>query len=470
MTMIIVAAMLPSGSWATPQAFVPTAYDTIYCDDGTKANAFGLVVGNNGNIGNEGGESGKVNLDYWVGGDECAVWDEDTEYNVWLGDSRVYLYDGSPVLCWDAGGGEIECDYSMYGRTGGSGGFYPREDPAQTWPSWMTPQGTPDCNFIVKEFTTRDTSILVEQVTIAPNVAEPQYMLQATRFSNLTDADITGLAIGEAIDWNIPTDTGNWNGSDFDAARNLMYQTGEEYGQDTITCTDNSRRFGGMAVLEIFEDGIQSGPQYGMYAMDNLKQVYPLGHFHPDSLMTHMVNMGGFTVADTNVGMDLHMVAIYRPNHTLAANDGNLVVYTLLATEYNGGSASFLSAVDEGKEWFADNFGFVIPTCCRYVGDINHDGANNGVADIVDLIYLVTYMFACGPYQAMCNDGPGDDCCGADLCIFPEADVNCSGNPQPDITDLIYLVTFMFQNGPPPTCWDQVDPDDWTTWLPACNK
>ncbi len=59
----------------------------------------------------------------------------------------------------------------------------------------------------------------------------------------------------------------------------------------------------------------------------------------------------------------------------------------------------------------------------------------NGDIDIADLIYLVMFMF---------NDGP-------DLPIHDAADVNgtCTG---PNIADLTYLVFFMFQEGPPPQC------------------
>ncbi len=68
--------------------------------------------------------------------------------------------------------------------------------------------------------------------------------------------------------------------------------------------------------------------------------------------------------------------------------------------------------------------------CCIVRGDINYDGVS---PDIADLIYLVTHMF---------QSGPPSTC--------PEtADINASGGP-PDIADLVALVGFMFQSGPPP--------------------
>jgi hypothetical protein len=67
--------------------------------------------------------------------------------------------------------------------------------------------------------------------------------------------------------------------------------------------------------------------------------------------------------------------------------------------------------------------------CCVMKGDIT----NNGVGpDIEDLIYLVTYMFQDGP-EPLCMD---------------HADVDYAPTEVPDIADLIYLVQYMFQDGP----------------------
>ncbi len=68
-------------------------------------------------------------------------------------------------------------------------------------------------------------------------------------------------------------------------------------------------------------------------------------------------------------------------------------------------------------------------SCCDLRGDINHDGI---APDIADLIYLVTFMF---------QEGPEPPC-------MEETDVDGNLSETPDIADLIYLVTFMFQEGP----------------------
>jgi len=121
-----------------------------------------------------------------------------------------------------------------------------------------------------------------------------------------------------------------------------------------------------------------------------------------------------------------------------------------------------------------DGVGDVCVTCCRYVGDIDHSGVdgypNTGVPNINDLVFLVTYMFQGGDCDtlSMCNDGVN---CSPEYVILPETDFNCDGSDRPDIVDLVAMIQYMFGGGGlPSSCWDQVDPDDWYTWIPACNR
>jgi hypothetical protein len=63
-------------------------------------------------------------------------------------------------------------------------------------------------------------------------------------------------------------------------------------------------------------------------------------------------------------------------------------------------------------------------------GDMDY----NGDIDISDLVYLVDYMF---------NEGKSPWC-------FEEADLSLDTSMQLDISDLVYLVDYMFSGGPPP--------------------
>jgi len=75
---------------------------------------------------------------------------------------------------------------------------------------------------------------------------------------------------------------------------------------------------------------------------------------------------------------------------------------------------------------------FTVAACCEHRGDLTLSGGVN----VSDLTYLIAYLFQGGP-------GPG---------CFDAGDVNgdLSG---PNISDLTYLVAYLFQGGtPPPPC------------------
>lgn len=68
--------------------------------------------------------------------------------------------------------------------------------------------------------------------------------------------------------------------------------------------------------------------------------------------------------------------------------------------------------------------------CCELRGDTNHDGVG---PDISDLVYMVSYMFAGGPLPP---------CAG-------ESDINGDWT-GPDVSDLVHMVSYMFSGGPAP--------------------
>ena len=77
------------------------------------------------------------------------------------------------------------------------------------------------------------------------------------------------------------------------------------------------------------------------------------------------------------------------------------------------------------------NSGFWAPCCIEPMrGNVDYDPGD--AVDISDLVYLVDYMF---------NDGPPPPC-------RDEADIN--GDCVIDISDLVWLVDYMFTGGPPP--------------------
>ncbi|MCB2230797.1 trypsin-like peptidase domain-containing protein [bacterium] len=70
----------------------------------------------------------------------------------------------------------------------------------------------------------------------------------------------------------------------------------------------------------------------------------------------------------------------------------------------------------------------------QYVcGDINNNGEG---PDLSDLIYLVNYLFLGGPAPQ----------------VLAACNVNGSVDTNPDLSDLIYLVNYLFNGGPAPNC------------------
>lgn len=64
------------------------------------------------------------------------------------------------------------------------------------------------------------------------------------------------------------------------------------------------------------------------------------------------------------------------------------------------------------------------------------------VIDISDLVYLVDYMFTGGPAPTCAEEANIDGGCCAVGSSESLSDI--------DISDLVYLVEYMFEDGPPP--------------------
>jgi len=83
-------------------------------------------------------------------------------------------------------------------------------------------------------------------------------------------------------------------------------------------------------------------------------------------------------------------------------------------------------------------------TCCLIRADIDHGGESE--PNIADLVYMVSYMFQGGP-EPPCDEPYLPEC---PVNYFAEADIDGDGSCTPNIADLVYLVAYMFQGGPAP--------------------
>ena len=394
-----VREVVPVECWVTDTLYEPF-WDTI------RTSCLALIVANTGNFGKQG--LGHVNMDYVDAGD-CDP------------DADVYLYDGSPVIGYQKNGGtDTVVNFSIFNTTYfDPNGFVPLGDHTPT-----TDMGDYEV-FETGKFVTNDSLIAVEMVWYAPRT-DPDtcsFVIQCMKiYLNDTLAEPpTDVRIAEAIDWDIPADTGVRNYSGFDYSLNLLWQQGSE--EDGEGCQPNDMRWGGMDFLEVYKNGVllDSFP-YGGYIKDNATQVYPEGGFNPDSLYKHMATTG-FVNSDTQ-NTDLHMVMIKVVLDVLVKGD-TIVIYEQKLTHWNGTIDDLIAELQRCKQWYKDH---IKPGCCNMRGDVNDDGAIN----VADLGYLVNYLFFGG------DDPP----------CLEEGDVN--GDGAINVADLGYLVNFLFFGGPPP--------------------
>jgi hypothetical protein len=78
---------------------------------------------------------------------------------------------------------------------------------------------------------------------------------------------------------------------------------------------------------------------------------------------------------------------------------------------------------------FGTNAGFV------YASHVKHGDANaNGLVDLSDVIYLLNYLFRNGPLP----------------CPMEAGDANCNG--LVDLSDAIFLLNYLFKGGAAPSC------------------
>ncbi len=421
----------PSFPRTIPISFIVTdtvqrpVFDTVH------TNCLALMVGTTGNMGNS-GRAG-VTMDYIRSGD-C----DETATN--------YLFDGSPLIGWVVDG-DTTFNWAIWDA------------------NWLTPYGfrpqygevvTDECLALNAEvfhsgvFTTHDTTIAFEKVTVAP-LDDCPFILQYMKVYSFDGAAHTGLMIGEGIDWDIPWDFHDddqegdvWNICNyggFDVTRSLVYQQGYEASwdnsEDGADCQQNDDRFGGNAFVQSYFNGVLAATvPYGGFVGENDSLSANTG-FVPGTFYQEMMKPG---LAATDSIEDLHTAMCFNPSLDLGATDYYEVV-TVLATVHEGNLADLQAAIDAGKAWYANNGGMAMfadanatggidlcEGCCAIMGDLNGDD----YLDPLDITYFVNWLW---------KGGPDPDC---------EDEVDVNGDLAGDPLDLTYLVNYIWKGGPAP--------------------
>ncbi|HOP07332.1 MAG TPA: NosD domain-containing protein [candidate division Zixibacteria bacterium] len=271
-----------------------------------------------------------------------------------------------------------------------------------------------------------DFTIGLEKIWYVPTstATSQQFMIQGLRIFSFDGYMHPGVTVGEVIDWDIPAETGSENVPGYNTATGLITQQGTGDG-----CYPNDARFGGIQPLAAWLNDacITDGASfiYGSYVARNDSSLW---YATPEELCSKMAVAGHQATTDT---ADLHTMLTYIQDYTLMPGD-TLAFYTAFATTQATDSIGHLGYIMSVADDFLSSVLDLGCGCCQGItGDANGDGAYE--PDITDLVTLVTHMFSSGP-ALPCPE---------------EVDINGSGY-GPDIADLVYLVTYMFQGGPVP--------------------
>jgi hypothetical protein len=359
-----------------------------------------LAVGNNGNFALNGADG--YTLDYSLSGDCDPT-------------ATIYAFDGSPIIAYI----DDQGDTAAYASIFNSQPFLLVDSLKPTVPV----ETTEDYDvFQTGTFVTPDSNLALEVVWWAPKrVDSCAFVIQRLQLYSFDGQAHSGLRIGEAIDWDIPSDYSAVNHGGYESSHHLVYQYGVE--EDYTGCQRNDDRYGGMAFLGAYLNDscqFQTPQPDGALVESNATYIYPTSGFIPQELYQLMGRAGYNVYADYE---DIHSIMVYYRNYTLGGND-TLTIFTALATVENGSLTQLYQNVDKAQQWM---YGHVAGPCF-VCGDANGDGQIN----VADAVFLITYIFKGGPAPDPLEAG----------------EVNCDGNIN--IGDAVYLINYIFKGGPAP--------------------
>jgi len=419
--------------------------------DTVSTNWISLVVSGNGNMGNS--NVGRVNMDFYNTIFECDNLSPDTI----PGDASVYLGNASPViLTADIAGADtnVTASWAIFREAlNEPSGFKPVDGGAAGGVNLTQPTHFEDTDigyeaFHTGSFVTVDSTLVVEKTYYAPAV-DAAYIVQMMRIFSYDGDAHSGLVIGEAYDWDIPSDTGSYNRTGTDPVNDLIYIQGGEWNEpsgDSLECQDNDARFGGAVRAGYYTQAefnasptlVHTDPIWGGYAGVNEDYVYPANGFVPLELYRNMLTNTGLNAQPSSSVVDQHIVLTHFNDYSLAASD-SLIIWSVMAVVQNDigdGVGALVSQLDAGKSWLTTNIENLkkeFGGCC--IGESGDTDCSGGEPDISDITRLIDHLYL--SHNA--------------LCCLGEADVDASGPSNPedpfsavDISDIVFLIDHLY--------------------------
>jgi hypothetical protein len=251
-------------------------------------------------------------------------------------------------------------------------------------------------------------------------------------------ANVTGLDIAFACDWDVPSDTGSDNVCGTEPDSQMIYLQG-------MYSAERQNGFGALAAYAYTYPPPPAPyvkvpvPIAGGFAFGNAEQVYPSGGFHVDSVWKYMelTTNNSYTSYKLDSATDQSLVMVIAKNYTVTTSNRLRFDVVLLGkrAELNGFRAAGLdglrTTVGQAKK-------FIAGTVCTECGDANNDGS----VDISDAVFLIAHIFSGGSAPKVCGYNKG------------RGDANADGSV--DISDVVYLIARIFSGGNPPRCQSQV--------------
>jgi len=361
-----------------------------------------LRVYNNGQMSND---ADNASLDFMepLDGDTCAT---------------VYLYDGSKIICRETPD-SVMCWFSVFGQYYGS-----ERAIVQASPLFVDSVSNDDYRYATTELMTADSSIGLIVEYYAPKAqADCSYMLIKQKIFNRTDVTLTGVAWGDALDWDIPgyeINTGNRVVNDNfpgqDASRYMVWQTnvGDNPAQtDPCDTTALTHRYGAIAAAQN-TGAPQDGAGFKNYlVLENDMYVYgtdendvskPGNPYTPSEMYPLMTNTDGYYYSQdppADTGEDLNTVVTIGVVD-LVPGDTVCAVKIVTTSRFDENAVQLKANVDLANDFV-----------------LNHD-------------------------EIKCATGPGEcDCLPGDA----------NDDEQYNVGDAVYIITYVFKGGPPPTPW-----------------
>jgi hypothetical protein len=262
---------------------------------------------------------------------------------------------------------------------------------------------------------------------------------------NFPGGTMNDVVIAYGTDFDVPSDTGSDNRGFVDETEQTVYQQGQYSGSPDL----NDQRYAGMAyrgkdeATELADGG---------FVWDNERYIYPREGYDVDTLELYLPGYTGWEVlvSDTNPITDLNSVIVVDNNATIGAKD-NLefcIVFWSVNPNESETEQDYTVILDKAEKFICGNVpGFDEAPYCPQEGTICDlppnqrcvpgDADGNEVLNVSDIVYLIQFVFGTGnpptPF-ALCS---GD------------ADVNCVVN----VSDIVYMIQFVFGTGSAPgTC------------------